>query len=205
MKERIITPEFLLTAYQKGVFPTARDRNTGEIAWCFPKKRGIIPLNRFQIPKNSEGQGTRHPFEIKLDTAFREVVAHCAQTPNQQSGAWISPVMEALYAQLFDKGYAHSIECWKNGKLMGGLFGVSIGGVFFGESISNITSEADNSALVALVTLLREGKYQLLDTQYAGGHLKQFGAQEIPASLYVRLLRRALEAESTFGALVELA
>lgn len=203
MNQSVLTPEFLLTAYQKGVFPIAESRDSETLSWCFPKKRGIIPLSRLQMPKDVELAFANNPFEITINTAFKEVLSQCAASADRQPGAWINPALEAMYNQLFDKGYAYSVECWKGNTLAGGLFGISIGAAFMGANMFSHERDAGNIALVALINRLREGGYQLFDTHYVNGHLKQFGAQEIPAALYVRLLRRALEGKAVLRVAVE--
>lgn len=193
-----LTPEQLLYGYQHGLFPMAESRNGQEIFWCFPKKRGILPLESFHIPKKLERLFHKHPFEIKVDTAFAEVIHACAEPTEMRPESWINAEIEHAYNSLFHQGYAHSVECWKGKKLVGGLYGVSLGGAFFGESMFSRVPNASKIALVTLVLILKEGGYTLLDTQYVNSHLRQFGAKEISSEVYKGLLHKALQHPARF-------
>lgn len=180
----------LLAAYSRGVFPMAHD---GEIHWFSPEIRGLIPLDeRFHIPRGLRRALRREPFGIRIDTAFREVVLACAE----RAGTWIDDVILDSYCQLHELGHAHSVECWDADGLQGGLYGVELSGVFFGESMFTRRTDASKIALVALVERLRERGFQLLDTQWMTDHLRQFGGYEMSRAAYLRALEGALRAES---------
>jgi len=190
-----ITAEQLLQAYAHGYFPMAESRDSEELLWFDPKKRGIIPLDGFHIPK-SLAKFIRHShYRISVDTAFPEVIQACALTPrSHEQGTWINPLIEKLYTELWAYGFAHSVECWDGDTLIGGLYGISLGAAFFGESMFSRQPNASRMSLVYLVRILREAHYQLLDTQYVNEHLKQFGVIEIARKDYLAKLEYALNA-----------
>ena len=181
--------ELLLNAYASGYFPMADNHNTLEIHWFYPEQRGIIPLETFHVPQSLAKFIRKNPFEITTDTVFPEVIQSCAE---REDGTWINDTILKLYCQLHEKGFAHSVECWRNGKLAGGLYGVALGGAFFGESMFSRETNASKAALVHLVQLLKSNGYHLLDTQYVNDHLKQFGVIEIPRDDYLQRLKEAL-------------
>jgi len=184
--KKIIPPEILLEAYARGVFPMAED---GEILWFSPERRGLIPLDdRFHVPHGLAKNLKRKPFEVRWDTAFREVMLGCAA----REETWIDEVILESYCTLHDLGHAHSVECWDADGLQGGLYGVSLPGVFFGESMFSRKTDASKIALVALVTRLQEQKVKLLDTQWLTSHLRQFGGFELSRKDYHAALRKAL-------------
>lgn len=195
-----ITADLLLHAYSQGVFPMAESALSKEIYWVDPDMRGIIPLDNFHISKKLARKIKQCPFEVKVDSAFVDVMKACAIVTNntERENTWINPQIVELYTELFDMGFAHSVECWLDDKLVGGLYGVSIGGAFCGESMFHTVSDASKIALVYLVSRLRLSGYQLLDTQFITDHLSQFGAVEIPRENYKDLLDKALEAEANF-------
>jgi leucyl/phenylalanyl-tRNA---protein transferase len=181
-----IPPEVLLDAYARGIFPMADD---GEILWFSPEKRGLIPLDdRFHIPRGLRKSLKRKPFEIRRDTAFREVMLACAD----RDETWIDEVILESYCELHRLGFAHSVECWDADGLQGGLYGVELPGVFFGESMFSRKTDASKIALVALVDDLRSRDFQLLDTQWLTEHLRQFGGIELPRAQYHAALAKAL-------------
>jgi leucyl/phenylalanyl-tRNA--protein transferase len=187
MKQNIIAPHILLGAYAKGVFPMAED---GEIVWFAPYKRGLIPLDeRFHINRGLRKSLRKQPFEIRFNTAFREVMLACAE----RESTWIDAVILESYCQLHSLGYAHSVECWDADGLQGGLYGVSLGKAFFGESMFSRKTDASKIAMVALVDFLRRAEFQLLDTQWMTDHLRTFGGFEISQKQYLQLLRSVLE------------
>ena len=188
----IIPLEALLNAYANGVFPMAED---GEILWFSPERRGLIPLDsRFRIPHGLQRTLKRGLFEVRWNTAFREVMLACAE----REETWIDEVILESYCALHDEGFAHSVECWDAEGLQGGLYGVVLPGVFFGESMFHRKTDASKVALVALVESLRENNFQLLDTQWMTDHLRQFGGYELPRREYLAQLQAALEsAESS--------
>jgi leucyl/phenylalanyl-tRNA--protein transferase len=182
-----IPPEVLLSAYIEGVFPMSEN---GEIFWFSPKMRGIIPLDeRFHIPKGLKRALKRHPFEIRYDTAFREVMEGCSE----RKETWIDSVIMDSYGELFARGFAHSVECWDEEGLQGGLYGVRIDRVFFGESMFSRKTDASKIALVRLVEWLRDEGVILLDTQWMTDHLKTFGGYEVPADIYRGMLAEAID------------
>jgi leucyl/phenylalanyl-tRNA--protein transferase len=184
----IIPLEALLNAYANGVFPMAED---GEILWFSPERRGLIPLDsRFRIPHGLRRTLKRGLFEVRWDTAFREVMLACAE----RKETWIDEVILKSYCALHEEGFAHSVECWDADGLQGGLYGVALAGVFFGESMFHRKTDASKVALVALVDTLREKNFQLLDTQWMTDHLRQFGGYELPRREYLAQLQAALEA-----------
>lgn len=184
---KIIPPENLLRAYARGVFPMA---DHGQILWFSPEMRGLIPLDeRFHIPRGLARSLRKNPFEIRWNTAFREVMTGCAA----RDETWIDPVILDSYCHLHDLGHAHSVECWDDDGLQGGLYGVSLPGAFFGESMFSRKTDASKIALVALVGRLRESGVTLLDTQWMTSHLKQFGGYELPRADYLRALSKALD------------
>jgi leucyl/phenylalanyl-tRNA--protein transferase len=187
-----ITPNLLLQAYAAGVFPMADGREDDELFWVDPEKRGIIPLDAFHIPRSLAKTVRRDIYTVTTDTAFRDVVQACSKPARGRETTWISERIETLYADLFSRGFAHSVECWQGGKLVGGLYGVSLAGAFFGESMFHTATDASKVALVHLVARLRYGGFGLLDTQFITGHLKQFGTIEIPRTDYHGRLRVAL-------------
>lgn len=186
---KIIPPEILLEAYAQGVFPMAED---GEILWFSPERRGLIPLDdRFHIPHGLAKSLKRQPFEVRWNTAFREVMLGCAS----RAETWIDDVILDSYCALHDAGHAHSVECWNADGLQGGLYGVALPGAFFGESMFSRKTDASKIALVALITRLRETGFSLLDTQWMTEHLRQFGGYELPRKDYLAALRKALREE----------
>ncbi len=182
-----ISPHVLLGAYTEGVFPMAEG---GEILWFSPLKRGVIPLDeRFHVPHGLKRTLKRRRFELRWDTAFREVMEGCAA----REETWIDKVLIESYCQLHELGFAHSVESWDAEGLQGGLYGVALGKAFFGESMFSRKPDASKAALVHLVERLREGGYLLLDTQWMTDHLRQFGGMEVPRDEYFALLDAALE------------
>jgi leucyl/phenylalanyl-tRNA--protein transferase len=192
-KSRILDPEFLLNAYCNGYFPMA-DPESGEIAWYSPDPRTIFELSEFKIPRSLKLTIKKGIFEVRLDTQFEEVMRGCAA----RDETWISEDIVASYLQLHRLGFGHSVECWHEGKLAGGLYGVAIGGAFFGESMFSLERDASKVALVSLTQRLKERNFELLDTQYSTPHLIRFGAREIPKSEYMKRLKRAIAKQCKF-------
>ncbi|MCX6133554.1 MAG: leucyl/phenylalanyl-tRNA--protein transferase [Ignavibacteriales bacterium] len=189
----IIDPDFLLKAYCSGFFPMA-DGVDGEIGWYSPDPRAIFELNELQIPRSLSLTIKKQPFEILIDTRFEDVMRECAA----RKETWISEEIIQSYVRLHQMGFAHSVECWKEDVLVGGLYGVAIRGAFFGESMFSRMRDASKVALVSLVDRLREREYELLDTQFVTEHLARFGAKEITRDEYLRRLKKALKQECTF-------
>jgi len=191
-----ITPNLLLQAYAAGVFPMAESRQDHDLFWVDPDERGIIPLDDFHIPKSLTKVVKQDRFTVKTDTAFREVVSACARPARGRNTTWISQRIEDLYTDLHDRSFAHSVECWQEDTLVGGLYGVSLAGAFFGESMFHTVRDASKVALVHLVARLKAGRFALLDTQFVTEHLTQFGALEINRDQYHSLLQSALACHS---------
>ena len=193
-----LTPEILLRAYAAGIFPMAESADDPELFWVDPKRRGIIPLDAFHIPRRLRRLVRQNAFEVRCDSAFEEVMRGCAESSDKRPNTWINDEILELYAGLFERDAAHSVECWHEGELVGGLYGVSLGAAFFGESMFSRVTDASKVALVHLVARLRHGGYRLLDTQFLTPHLAQFGAIEISRARYHRLLADALNHRGVF-------
>jgi leucyl/phenylalanyl-tRNA---protein transferase len=190
-----LDPDTLLNAYAQGAFPMADD--DGRIGWYTANPRGILPLDTFHCPQTLRQTVRQNRFEIRINHDFQAVVRACMQTRSERT--WITDELIAAYARLHQIGHAHSVEAWRAGKLAGGLYGVSLGAAFFGESMFHHDRDASKVALVALVDRLRDRGYELLDTQTTTAHLKRFGAIEITEDEYLDRLERALDRECTFA------
>jgi len=193
-----LTPDILLEAYAAGIFPMAESADDPELFWVDPNRRGIVPLEAFHVPRRLKRVLRRSSFAVRVDTAFEAVIRGCAEASETRPATWINDEIVRLYSALFERGAAHSVECWHEGELVGGLYGVSLGAAFFGESMFSRVSDASKVALVELVARLRRGGYRLLDTQFLTPHLAQFGAIEISRARYHRLLAEALRYRATF-------
>jgi len=188
-----LTPEVVLYGYRIGVFPMA-DPEDDEIYWYSPDPRAVIPLDAFHVPKNLEKLVARSRFEVASDHDFEGVIRACAE----RESTWISEEVIRVYSALNKRGFAHSVECWMDGRLVGGLYGVAVGAAFFGESMFHRETDASKVALVHLVRRLRQGGYVLLDTQYSTRHLEQFGVTQIPRKEYERMLEEAVAKDATW-------
>ena len=188
----------LLRAYALGIFPMAERRGDDEIYWVDPERRGVLPLDAFHLPRRLARTIRQARFEIRCDSAFDSVVEACAEPDFGRPETWINSPIERLSAQLFALGYAHSVECWRGGLLVGGLYGISLGGAFFGESMFSRERDASKVALAHLVLRLRLGGYRLLDTQFITSHLAQFGTIEISRADYRRRLADAIAVKAQF-------
>jgi leucyl/phenylalanyl-tRNA--protein transferase len=195
-------PEALLACYARGVFPMAEARDDPRVFIVEPDQRGLIPLDGFHIPSRLRRTVRAEPFDIRVNTAFEAVLDGCAasQGPDRQD-TWINGPIRRLYGELFALGFVHSIECWREERLVGGLYGVSLGGAFFGESMFSRERDASKVALVHLVARLRAGGWTLLDAQFLTEHLSQFGAVETPQATYLRRLKPALHVQPDQSAL----
>ncbi|WP_339829310.1 leucyl/phenylalanyl-tRNA--protein transferase [uncultured Parvibaculum sp.] len=198
-----IDADALLRAYAYGVFPMAESRDDPQLYWIDPERRGILPLDGFHVPKRLRRRVRAGVFDVRIDTAFREVMLGCAATAPDRDGTWINDRIVSLYCELHERGHAHSVECWHDGALVGGLYGVSIGAAFFGESMFSRATDASKVALVHLVARLVAGGYKLLDTQFVTEHLQQFGAIEISRDAYRARLFEATSVEADFYSLPE--
>jgi len=190
---KIIDPDFLLSAYASGYFPMAESRQ-GDIQWHFPDTRAIIPIDGLKITRSLHQTIKKKNFQIRINTAFEEVMHQCAK----RDDTWISDEIIQSYVQLHKLGFAHSVEAWKDNFLAGGLYGVALGAAFFGESMFSRVRDASKVALVYLVDKLRAGKFELLDTQFNTPHLTRLGAIEIPRENYLHLLKKAVVKQRSF-------
>ncbi|MCP8939549.1 leucyl/phenylalanyl-tRNA--protein transferase [Alsobacter sp. SYSU M60028] len=195
-----ITPDVLLRAYEIGIFPMAESAEDPALYWVEPRLRGVIPLEGFHLPSRLARTVRQDVFEIRIDTRFDAVIAACAAEAPDREQTWINARIRRMYGALFDAGHAHSVEAWRNDRLVGGLYGVRLGGAFFGESMFHIERDASKVALVHLVARLRAGGFRLLDTQFVTPHLASFGAVEVPRREYRRLLDAATREQGDFFA-----
>lgn len=188
----MLTPQIILDAYSKGLFPMAENRRDKQLFWIDPEVRGILPLDNFHIPRSLKKKIRNNPFEVRFDHNFAAVIRACAQQKPKRRETWINDEIIELYTKLFCMRHAHSVECWQEEKLVGGLYGISIGGAFFGESMFSSERDSSKIALVHLVARLNLAGFTLLDTQFITDHLKQFGAIEISRVEYHKILNVAL-------------
>lgn len=187
-----ITPELLLRAYSIGLFPMADSADDPEIFWVEPEIRGVIPLDDFHVSKSLAKTIRRTPFEIRRNTAFAAVMAGCAAPAPDRPSTWINATIRRLYTDLHTMGHAHSVEAFDGDALVGGLYGVSLGAAFFGESMFSRRTDASKICLVHLVEHLRKQGFVLLDTQFTTDHLKTFGAVDVPKAVYAAMLAQAV-------------
>jgi leucyl/phenylalanyl-tRNA--protein transferase len=188
-----LTPDQLLDAYARGLFPMAERRDDPTLYWISPEKRGIIPLEDFHVPRRLARTIRSGHFHVTTDDAFNDVMCGCAAPTQERPESWINDEILRLYGALHGGGHAHSVESWQDGELAGGLYGVSLGAAFFGESMFSRRTDASKVALVHLVNILRQCGYVLLDTQFLTSHLARFGAIEITRASYLALLQDALQ------------
>ncbi|MBY5825644.1 leucyl/phenylalanyl-tRNA--protein transferase [Rhizobium leguminosarum] len=188
-----ITPDILLRAYSIGLFPMAESADDPEIFWVEPELRGVLPLDHFHVSKSLVKAVRKKPFEIRFDYAFDQVIAACAEETSGRPSTWINRTIRSLYSTLLDMGHAHTVEAWEGNELVGGLYGVSLGSAFFGESMFSRRTDASKICLVHLVDRLRQRGFTLLDTQFTTEHLKTFGAIDVPKADYAAMLAAAME------------
>ncbi len=192
----MLRPSALLNAYAQGIFPMAHQN--GQIYWYDPNPRAILPLDRLHIPRRLRQKMNRQLYEIRYSSAFRTVMRYCAEAAPDRPSTWIDDTIINSYTALHQMGYAHSVEAWQDGELVGGLYGVALRGLFAGESMFSRAADASKICLVHLVERMRERGYTLLDTQYQTQHLARFGVVEIPREEYKQRLGKALLTEATF-------
>ncbi|MHB2265508.1 leucyl/phenylalanyl-tRNA--protein transferase [Aliihoeflea sp. PC F10.4] len=190
-----IPTDLLLRAYAAGVFPMAESADDPEIFWVRPELRGMIPLDGFHVSRRLARTVRSGLFDIRFDTDFAGVVSGCGAARPGRPNTWINRPIREAYAKLFEIGHCHTVEAWQGEKLVGGLYGVTLGRVFFGESMFSFARDASKVCLVALVERLRERGFDLLDTQFTTEHLKGFGAIDVPRRKYETMLERALDGE----------
>ncbi len=194
----VLTPELLLGAYRHGLFPMAYSAGSPYIHWICPEKRGQLSVPDLHIPRRLERTVRRGPYEIRINAAFESVIKACAEKCKNRPETWINTPILEVYCKLHQRGYAHSVECWKENKLAGGVYGLALGGAFFGESMFSRARDASKIALVHLMARLWKGGFTLFDTQFVNEHLKQFGAYEIPHLEYREKLQAALALRADF-------
>lgn len=190
----------LINCYRQGVFPMAEHRDDPDLFLVDPEVRGVLPLRGFHIPRSLRKVIRSEPFDIRVDTAFSRVMEACAERTPDRPSTWINTPILNLYSDLHHRGYAHSVECWQDGRLVGGLYGVSVGGAFFGESMFSRVTNASKIALVHLVARLLHGGYVLLDAQFTNPHLEQFGIEEVRRADFRGMLKQALKYYGDFNA-----
>lgn len=193
-----VTPTMLLKAYACGIFPMAETADDPDVFWVEPTERGILPLDAFHLPRSLRKTIKRNPFEVRFDTAFSAVVDGCAEPAAGRRQTWINDQIRTLTLTLHREGFAHSVEAFEDGELVGGLYGVALGAAFFGESMFSRRTDASKVALVYLYERLVRGGFVLLDTQFLTDHLARFGAIEIPRDHYLERLQEAIAGEATF-------
>ncbi|MCD7061118.1 leucyl/phenylalanyl-tRNA--protein transferase [Pelagibacterium xiamenense] len=195
-----LTPELILRAYQAGIFPMSESADDPDIFWVSPQMRGVIPLNGFRVSKSLAKTLRKHKFSIRVDQDFPATIAGCATSGSERESTWINSTIIDLYGQLFEMGYCHTVEIYDGERLVGGLYGLAIGGAFFGESMFHRATDASKIALAHLVDRLNAGGYALLDTQFITPHLASMGAIEIPRAIYEVRLAGALSMKADFYA-----
>ena len=197
----VITPQVLLKAYACGIFPMAESADDPNLFWIEPENRGVLPLNAWHLPRRLRRTIRRDVFEVRIDTTFQGVIDGCAEPTSGRRKTWINSEIRRLYGALFERGHCHTVEAWQDDRLVGGLYGVSLGAAFFGESMFARTRDASKVALIHLLARLIAGGYTVLDTQFVTEHLSRFGAIEVPKARYDVMLRAALHRRADFAAL----
>ena len=198
-----VSPELVLRAYRQGLFPMAETRRSDRLYWLDPEWRGVLPLDRFHLPRRLRRTVLSDVLTVSVDEDFAATILRCAAPAPGRQETWINPEILHLFTALHRMGHAHSVECRRDGLLVGGLYGVAIGGVFFGESMFSTCRDASKVALVHLVARLRLGSFRLLDTQFLTDHLAQFGAEEISRDEYRQALAAAVEAPGVWRTAVD--
>ena len=193
-----IDPELLLRAYATGVFPMAEEADNPEIFWVRPEKRGVLPFENFHVSRSLRKTVRQGRFDIRYDTDFAGVITGCASGSRERARTWINRPIREAYGKLFDLGYCHTVEAWRDGNLVGGLYGIALGSAFFGESMFSRERDASKVCLVHLVSHLIEKNFTLLDTQFTTNHLETFGAVEVPRRQYQKMLENALAQPAEF-------
>lgn len=193
-----ITPQVLLKAYTCGIFPMAESADDPQLYWIEPQARGVLPLDGVEIPKRLQRTIRQQPYEVRVDTDFDGVITGCAASRPGRRTTWINDRIRKLYRELHRLGYCHTVEAWKDGRLVGGLYGVALGGAFFGESMFSEMRDASKIALVYLCARLIHGGFVMLDTQFVTDHLRQFGTIEVERNEFHSQLERALRTDGDF-------
>jgi leucyl/phenylalanyl-tRNA--protein transferase len=195
-----ITPDILLRAYAAGIFPMAEDAEDPSLFWVEPRARGIIPLDAVHVPRRLARTVRQDLYEIRVDTDFDAVIGGCAAPGDDRERTWINARIRRLYGELFDLGFCHTVEAWQGGRLVGGLYGISLGSAFFGESMFHTARDASKVAFVHLAARLVTGGYSLLDAQFVTAHLATLGALEVPRRAYKKQLERAVAGSADWWA-----
>ncbi|MEL6287813.1 MAG: leucyl/phenylalanyl-tRNA--protein transferase [Pseudomonadota bacterium] len=195
-----ITPQVLLKAYTCGIFPMAESADDPALYWIEPKERGILPLDAIHLPRRLARTIRSEHFDVRVDSDFDAVIDGCAAVRSGRESTWINARIRQLYTDLFDLGHCHTVEAWQDGRMVGGLYGVHVGGAFFGESMFSTERDASKVALIHLAARLIEGGFRLLDTQFVTDHLSQFGTIKVPRSDFQGTLTDALAVEADFWA-----
>ena len=195
------TPELILRAYQAGIFPMAEDAEAEDLFWVSPQLRGVIPLDQAHISRSLRKTLRNHPYSVRVDTSFAETIEGCARYGTERDTTWINATIRDLYGELFRRGYVHTVEVWDGATMVGGLYGVSIGAAFFGESMFHRKTDCSKIAMAHLLERLKAGGYRLLDTQFVTDHLRTFGGIEIPREDYELRLAEALSHEADWSAI----
>ena len=196
-----LTPELILRAYQAGIFPMAEDADSPDLFWVSPQQRGVIPLDAFHISRTLRKTLRTHPYDIRVDTDFAATIEGCATAGVDRESTWINPEIRRLYGAHFERGYVHTVEVWDGPELVGGLYGVSLGAAFFGESMFHRRTDCSKIAMAHLLQRLAAGGYRLLDTQFVTDHLRTFGGIEIAREDYESRLAEALRHRGDFTAI----
>jgi leucyl/phenylalanyl-tRNA--protein transferase len=196
-----ITPQVLLKAYSCGIFPMAESADDPALYWIEPQARGILPLDAVHVPRRLAKSIRQGEFEVRINSDFGAVIDGCAASKAGRRSTWINARIRSLYGALFEQGHCHTVETWQNGRMVGGLYGVALGGAFFGESMFSTARDASKVALVYLCARLTYGQFSLLDTQFVTDHLRQFGTVEVERQEFHRLLEPALARKADFLAL----
>ncbi|MDR3472031.1 MAG: leucyl/phenylalanyl-tRNA--protein transferase [Devosia sp.] len=196
-----LTPELIIRAYAAGIFPMAEDAESPDLFWVSPERRGVMPLDRFHVSKSLRKTLKRHPYSVRVDTDFGAVIDGCATEGEDRDSTWINPEIRRLYGELYKRGYVHTVEVWDGTRLIGGLYGLSLGAAFFGESMFHRVTDASKIAMAHLVERLNAGGYRLLDTQFLTEHLRSLGGIEIPRAVYELQLADALKHKGDYFAL----
>jgi leucyl/phenylalanyl-tRNA--protein transferase len=195
-----ITPQILLRAYAAGVFPMAESADDSALYWIEPEERGVIPLDGLKVSRSLRKAVRRRDFQIKIDADFASVIGACAEKTSERPSTWINSRIVALYSQLHRMGFCHTVECWQDGALVGGLYGVQIGAAFFGESMFSRVTDASKVALVHLVARLNAGGFRLLDAQFVNAHLERLGAMPVAKKDFHPMLEAAIVETADFHA-----
>lgn len=193
-----LSPELVLRAYACGIFPMAESRGRSGVFWVDPEVRGVLPLDAFHVSRSLARKVRRRVFDITCDSAFGTVIRACAEAARGRPDTWINDDIIEAYCELHRSGFAHSVEAWQDGRLAGGIYGVALGGAFFGESMFSAATDASKVALVHLVARLKAGGFRLFDVQFVTEHLKQFGVEEVPARRFQERLDEALAVKARF-------